>query len=201
MFDVGGVLNGHMYEGNDDVNVVDEEIKNELGLSDEQINDMWGKYLRLLLIDAMTEVEMWQKVSQEHGTRPVADDERLIVRAFEKNLEKNDEVYKIVDDLKKKGIEVMLLTNVTRSFAEVLESKGHYEPFERKVLSYKVGLAKPDNAIYELSLKEADVKPNEAVFVDDVQKNIDMANSLGIHGVLFRGPKKLEKDLSALIKK
>lgn len=201
MFDVGGVLNGHMYEAGVGVNTVDEEIKSELGLTNEQITNMWANYLPALLKDEMTEVEMWQRISKKHGTRPVTDDERLIVRAFERDLERNHDVYEIVENLKKKGIKVMLLTNVTRSFADTLTRLGHYDPFETRVLSYEIGMAKPDMDIYEHALEKAGVKPEEAVFVDDAKVNIEAANKLGIHGLLFRGAEKLQKDLEKLIKK
>lgn len=109
-------------------------------------------------------------------------------------------MYELVDDLKSKGITVMLLTNVSSQFAEVLEQKGHYAPFELKVLSFEVGSWKPEAKIYQNALEKAGVKPNEAVFIDDQKENVDAAEALGIRGILFHNTEQLKIKLDELIK-
>jgi HAD superfamily hydrolase (TIGR01509 family) len=48
-----------------------------------------------------------------------------------------------------------------------------------------VRLLKPDPRIYQLTLDELGVKPEEAVFVDDTQNNVLGAQALGIIGILY----------------
>lgn len=55
--------------------------------------------------------------------------------------------------------------------------------FERMFLSSEMGLMKPDPAIYERVLQEADLKPEETLFVDDSLDNILAAGSLGIQTI------------------
>ena len=50
--------------------------------------------------------------------------------------------------------------------------------------SSALGVRKPDPAIYRHTLRELDVDPHEAVFVDDTAVNVAAAASLGMHGVL-----------------
>jgi putative hydrolase of the HAD superfamily len=45
---------------------------------------------------------------------------------------------------------------------------------------------KPDERIYRHALEKLNVRPEEAVFVDDVPANINAAQALGLHGVLFK---------------
>lgn len=54
------------------------------------------------------------------------------------------------------------------------------ECFEKLYLSYEVGLSKPGKAIYEYVLKDAGLKPEETLFVDDGPANCASAASLGI---------------------
>ncbi len=54
------------------------------------------------------------------------------------------------------------------------------------VISAEERLAKPDGRIYHLAAARLGVRPEEAVFVDDVQANIDGARAVGMCGVLFR---------------
>ncbi len=58
--------------------------------------------------------------------------------------------------------------------------------FDSLVLSYKVGLMKPHPQIYRLALEAAQVAPQEAVFIDDLEENIRMAETLGLATILYR---------------
>jgi FMN phosphatase YigB (HAD superfamily) len=64
------------------------------------------------------------------------------------------------------------------------------------VLSYEVGFAKPDPAIYRLALDRAGVKAAEAVFVDDLAANVEAARALGIDAFQFLNPDQLARELS-----
>lgn len=61
-----------------------------------------------------------------------------------------------------------------------------------------LGVKKPDEAIYRLALQMTQRSPEECVFVDDRDLNLDGARSLGIHAILFRGAAELERELVAL---
>jgi hypothetical protein len=47
--------------------------------------------------------------------------------------------------------------------------------FDLYVNSAEVGLAKPDPAIYQLTLDRLGVRPEEAIFIDDHVRNTDAA--------------------------
>jgi len=77
-----------------------------------------------------------------------------------------------------------LLSNATDQLERVLEHKhGIAGPFDLVVNSARVGLAKPDPAIYELTLERLGVAPHEAIFVDDKVRNVIGATRVGIHGI------------------
>jgi glucose-1-phosphatase len=63
------------------------------------------------------------------------------------------------------------------------------------VASYTVGLMKPEPQIYQLMLKQADVQPHEAVYVDDVEEFVVAARRLGITSVHFTDGLELEREL------
>ncbi len=54
------------------------------------------------------------------------------------------------------------------------------ELFDEYIESSVVGLRKPDPAIYRLACDRIGVRPNEAVFLDDIGANLKTARSLGI---------------------
>ena len=86
------------------------------------------------------------------------------------------------------------------SLLKYSNKKGHYDPFELRVLSYEVGSWKPEAKIYALALEKAGVKPEEAIFIDDQKKNVDAAEALGIHGIVFQNTEQLRTKLLELVK-
>ena len=53
--------------------------------------------------------------------------------------------------------------------------------FEETFLSYEMHLAKPDKAIFEKVLSEANLLPEETLFIDDSEANCKAAQEVGIH--------------------
>lgn len=51
--------------------------------------------------------------------------------------------------------------------------------FEKIYLSHEINLRKPDDAIYDYVLADAQIKAEESLFIDDLQENTDAAKNLG----------------------
>jgi HAD superfamily hydrolase (TIGR01509 family) len=62
-------------------------------------------------------------------------------------------------------------------------------------VSWEHGTVKPDPAIYLHALEGLGLEP-EAVFVDDRRDNVDAADEVGLHGVLFTGVAALREELA-----
>ena len=56
---------------------------------------------------------------------------------------------------------------------------------ENVFVSYELGLLKPNQEIYKKVLQTLNIEPEEAVFIDDKPRNVEAAESLGIHGIVF----------------
>lgn len=54
---------------------------------------------------------------------------------------------------------------------------------------------KPDPRIYRLMLERFSLRPEDTVFVDDVEENVQAARNLGIHALQFTGAQDLRDDL------
>ena len=53
--------------------------------------------------------------------------------------------------------------------------------FEETFLSFEMHLAKPDKAIYKKMLNDANLLPEETLFIDDSEANCKVAAEVGIH--------------------
>jgi putative hydrolase of the HAD superfamily len=80
-----------------------------------------------------------------------------------------------------------LLTNAWSDARYVLTEKFPLSQLiDEMIISAEVGLAKPDPAIYHLTLQRLNVQPHEALFIDNKQRNIAAAQALGITCILFQ---------------
>lgn len=67
--------------------------------------------------------------------------------------------------------------------------------FEVAMSSAVVGIAKPDQAIYRLILNQLGLTPGEAIFVDDLTRNTDTAEAIGLPCIVFESPEQTHQAL------
>ena len=96
----------------------------------------------------------------------------------------------------KSNLKLILLSNTdVEHFGFIRKRFPEIFLFDDYVLSFEVGCMKPDPNIYMVALKKAGVRPDECVFVDDLEENIDGAQRLGINTILYRPRTNLEAKL------
>lgn len=98
----------------------------------------------------------------------------------------------MIQQLKKQGYNVYLLSNYPLGMYHVhWPTFTFYNEVDGYVVSAIEGMKKPDSAIYELLCNRYQLKPQECLFVDDRQVNVEAARSVGMESVLFEGYEKL----------
>lgn len=106
------------------------------------------------------------------------------------NIPEIDGMSALVQSLKENDVPVFLLSNISKGFAERAEEFPVLKYFDKKVFSAVCGMVKPDRAIFEYLCNTCEIAPEETIFIDDSQKNLDGAKAYGIHGYLFDGDAK-----------
>lgn len=87
---------------------------------------------------------------------------------------------------KEKGCRLYYLSNYSEKLrTESKEDLKILEDFDGGIFSCDVKCIKPDEKIYKILLDQYNINPQETVFFDDRLENIEAANRLGIHGVVF----------------
>ena len=76
-----------------------------------------------------------------------------------------------------------LLLDLRKRYNTCFSYKGHHASdfFNHIYLSYRLHLLKPDAEIFEYVLQDADIRPEETLFIDDAVPNCRTAESLGFH--------------------
>jgi putative hydrolase of the HAD superfamily len=67
--------------------------------------------------------------------------------------------------------------------------------FDDFVLSHKAGAVKPSAEIFQAVVKIADCAPEECLFIDDLESNIEGAKKFGINALQFISQTQLEQEL------
>jgi len=99
---------------------------------------------------------------------------------------------------KAKGRTLLLLSNTdVRRFEHIRETYPEMFIFDDYVLSFELGMVKPEPEIYLEAARRAGCRPEECVFIDDMPENVEAALKLGMAGVVY-GP---ATDLSAELEK
>jgi glucose-1-phosphatase len=73
-----------------------------------------------------------------------------------------------------------------------------YFPSNLRIYSCSVGTCKPDPLIYREALKACKVKADEAIYIDDIEANVEAARKLGLHGIRFDSPDQMVRELRSL---
>jgi len=84
------------------------------------------------------------------------------------------------------GFRMALLSNMPLEISRYLTvHDSWHSSFDHLVFSCDVRRVKPEPEIYHDCLKKLQAEPQEVLFLDDRPENVEAANRLGIHGVLF----------------
>ena len=133
----------------------------------------------------VTEEEFTRRLGEALG-RPLG----TMRETYFENLHPNEPMIGLMRELRDRGMRMALLTNNVREWEPLWRAKlpDVDDIFEVIVDSAFVGMRKPDPEIYALTVERLGdgVRPEQCLFVDDVEVNCDAARELGMTAVHFR---------------
>lgn len=105
----------------------------------------------------------------------------------------------VLSELKQRGVPVYGISNWSaETFPPQRQRFDFLSWLDDLVISGAVGVIKPDPRIFRILLERNGIAPASAVFIDDVAANAEAASRLGIHGIHFRSPDQLRRELAAV---
>ena len=190
LFDCGGVL-----LRNGDLSAY-ETWEQRLGLqSGELARRLWsGEIWARAEIGEIGDEAFWLAVGHELGLEDAGEVDSLR-RDLWATWVLDETVLRLVD-MSRQRHTVALLSNATDALEETLADRyGVAERFDLILNSARMGVAKPDQAIFQQALRRLEMEPGETVFIDDRAENVAAAAALGMHVVWFVHPQELERQL------
>ena len=190
LFDIGGVVTFTNFEalyknfgkrvGLDSQMIIDYQVKNwsDLILGNIDLGQFFSKLKGSIISDRSVLQTVWIE-------------EMIKVRTV------NSDLLNIIPQLRK-HYSVGVLSNLTFSRMVADEAMALYDYFDFTVLSCHEHLKKPDPAFYNLALERTGAQAEEAVFIDDKERNTLAAKALGLKDILYSDNEKLVADLKSL---
>ena len=100
--------------------------------------------------------------------------------------------------LRDQGLRTAILSNMGDTVLANIQREFDWLPrFDVLIWSFQHKMAKPDAAIYTLTLERLGTRPEETLFIDDKEPNIEAARALGLRTVHFTTVENLREQLIA----
>lgn len=127
---------------------------------------------------------------------------RLVRDSIGDSIDQYPYVTQWLNGLKKQGYHLYVLSNYADHTFQKTEHKLKFlDQMDGAVFSFQCKLLKPDKEIYEYLIEKYQLKPEECVFLDDREENIEGARSIGMEGIVFSTFSKASLELNTLLKK
>lgn len=127
------------------------------------------------------------------GKRPA----REMFKELNKENHDLEEVVKYYKEIKRKN-NGYCLTDTNSIHFEAHQEQGTTADFHKVFASFKLGHIKRDVNAFKKVIKDVNFKPEEIVFIDDNENNVEVAKSLGINGIKYEDYEKLIEQLKSL---
>jgi putative hydrolase of the HAD superfamily len=193
MWDVGGVLLTNGWD-----HIQRYEVLDYFGLTREPFetihaeqNDAWEK--------GLITVEEYLQKTVFHTPRTFTPED-FFAKMKEQSLILANTALGLLEQVATSDhLAVAMLNNESRELNDFrLEKFGLHEYFDCFISSCYVGLRKPHPEIYRLALDLLQRDPDEVVFIDDREGNIEAAKKLGIHGIVHKTAAQTADELGRL---
>jgi putative hydrolase of the HAD superfamily len=195
LFDFGGVLAEPL-----DPPIVRQkrnELALSLGFDDGQA--MWNHFYLSEIWQAtktgkMTVDEMWANLLSPLGLKSTAEQ-----TAFTNQLFAGEGVQPLMrhllDDLHGR-YPLAILSNASDLLEPTLDKLELTHYFDIIINSHRIGVAKPDEAAYQIALERMNRRPQEVLFIDNLERNTKAAEALGITSHLYTDVLNLVEELA-----
>ena len=143
----------------------------------------------------LNDQQFYEEFCRLTGSRP---DMAALLKADSNIFKLNTELLPVVANLEDSQIPLGVLSNISPSHWRTV-TDGRYGilpgAFKHIVLSYEVGVQKPDEKIYRRATEVAGVPAGQIFFIDDIDKNVAAARQFGWDAVQYTSSDALEQEL------
>jgi putative hydrolase of the HAD superfamily len=139
----------------------------------------------------------WQAVKKETG---IKGEEAELRREILDRFLLRSEMFRTMENLKKKGLLVGILSDQTNWLEELDQQYDILKNFHRVYNSYRLHKSKRDSTWYAEICSDLNFAPREVLFIDDNPGHIDRAAAAGLSTIHFQNEAQFKKALSRYLR-
>jgi len=192
IFDMGGVLLESKLED------IVAKVAEKLNLSENFFGDTKNASYKDSLTGKIKFKEFAQSIILERDIKlSVEEFLKLWKDSYLEVMSVNEELRDYAKKLSEK-YKIALVSNLNDFHGSINYERNLFDIFNPCLLSYEVGISKPDKRIFELVLNKLEVFANDCIFVDDREGHLVPAKELGINTILFENNQQVFEKLRKL---
>lgn len=164
----------------------------EHDLNYDQLDQFYQELLAKSEVDEISGEVVWQEVLKKYGIKSEA---KKLIKEMIAGKEAFPETLELVKKLKK-NYKTAYLTNYNKDYWDLISERFDLSTyFDFGAVSYQIKARKPAAKGFLVILRHFGVKPEEAVFIDDSEKNLNEPKRLGIKTIWFKNKERLITNL------
>ena len=167
------------------------------GLGEEAFEKSYWTHRLDYDADILNGQTYWQTIARESG---VTFSPQQILDLMEQDarmwMNLNPAMLAWLPRIKQAGFRLGVLSNMPAGVLSFMLPRFPWlAQFDHLTWSCDLGLVKPDPAIYLHTVRKLGVAPDQALFIDNLEKNTVGAEEVGLHAAVFENVEQLQKDL------
>lgn len=150
--------------------------------------------------------EFWKNLSSDLNKPIPKYEEELFINTIKNKVFLYPEMINLIKDLREKWIKCVILSDVYQPDEDFVKQQWRYNYFDDKILSTEIWLSKLDDMenntskIFEYALKKYNLKPEKALFVDDMIENCQSAQKAWIKTIQAQNPQQVIDEINNYLK-
>jgi FMN phosphatase YigB (HAD superfamily) len=177
IFDIGNTLLAF-----DEVGYLSKKFKNLETIKILQATIFWSEEWNLLDKATLSEEEVITILGERQPN--LKEEIREVIGDWLEGLTPMEESIQLLKTLREKAYKIYFLSNFyEKGFLYMLNKYAFLEKADGYLISFQVKLIKPGKEIYEALLTKFNLKPEECLFLDDLEVNLEAGRRLGIKGI------------------
>jgi putative hydrolase of the HAD superfamily len=194
VFDYGMVLSGPPGK------IARAELLRITGMTEDDFEALYWKDRHAYDRGDLNGMQFWRKFVQDAG---LALEDNLLseLNRWDARMwtSENTAMVRWQKRLRSEGFTTAILSNMGDSVLENIERELEWvQDFDIHVWSYRHGCAKPEPNIYHLLLQRLATAPEETLFLDDKQINVEAARKFGMQAIPFSNTDQLRQDMISM---
>ncbi len=194
LFDYGMVLSGPPDP------TARRDMERVLGVDEETFQAAYWKHRDSYDRGVLGGLHYWEQVARElHKSLDAAQLNTLIEADTDLWTQPNHVMIEWAASLQRAGIKTGILSNIGDAMEAGIRARFPWlEEFSHHTFSHRLGLAKPDPAIYRHAAEGLEVAAGEILFIDDREENIVAARAAGMVAVQYTGHESFVEEMQRL---